>query len=191
MKPTAGELEIIRLCAILSHEEDRYVWLREDEKGTYIEYAFKEGAPHDNRCLSWYFSLQPEAIKRNCKAFGHTEEYALNEIEWRKEDIKKKVNGLYTLQSFTCGYEEYPESSLKKSREGWHKYYPLEPFIKEEHICKVGCPAPQCVKNMTCAHWTYDEPVKCACWTLEEVELPKRVSIPIEDVLSIKGLFNK
>ena len=57
MKPTKEELNILRLYARLSHQEDKYVWLRQDEKGTYIEYAFKEGVPHDNRCLSWYFSL--------------------------------------------------------------------------------------------------------------------------------------
>ena len=36
---------------------DKYVILKQDEKGRYIEYAFKEGAPKDNRCLSWYDNL--------------------------------------------------------------------------------------------------------------------------------------
>ena len=44
---------------------DSIVVLKKDDKGYYIEYAFKEGAPHDNRCLSWYDSYQPEAYIRN------------------------------------------------------------------------------------------------------------------------------
>ena len=44
---------------------DTIVILKKDDKGYYIEYAFKEGAPHDNRCLSWYDSYQPEAYRQN------------------------------------------------------------------------------------------------------------------------------
>lgn len=187
MKPTNDELEVIRVHAILSGEEKKYVWLREDEEGTYIEYAFLDGAPHDNRCLSWYFSLQPGAITRNNLAFGHTQEDAQKEIEWRREKIKSLVGHLFTLHSFTCGYEEYPESSLKESEESWNKFYKGQPFIKEDHICRVGCPAPKCVENKTCSGWTYKEPVKCACWNLAMVDgLPKRVSIPMDVAMKFK-----
>lgn len=187
MKPTKEELNILRLYARLSHQEDKYVWLRQDEKGTYIEYAFKEGVPHDNRCLSWYFSLQPNALKRNGKAFGHETEEIEKEIEWRKKRIEDRVDNLFTLSSFTCGHEEYPESTLSDIENEWKKYHEEEPFIKEDHICRVGCPARACIKNMTCAHWTYEEPVKCACWNLSEVNsLPTHVSISMDDAVRLE-----
>lgn len=182
MKPTKEEFDLLKLIASLEHREKNYVWLREDEKGTYIEYAFIEGAPHDNRCLSWYYSLQPNAIRRNNKSFGNTEEDSEKEIEWRKNRIKKYINNLFVLQSFTCGYEENLEASLKYSEESWNKFHPGEPFIKENHICKVGHPAPKCIENKMCAHWTYKEPAKCACWTLDEVKIPSHVLIPVEDL---------
>ena len=191
MKPTTEEFEILKTYAQLTHTEDKYVWLREDEKGTYIEYAFKEGVPHDNRCLSWYYSLQPNARRRNAMAFGDSVEEAEREVEMWKKRIENKIDNLFTLSSFTCGYEEYPEYSLKESEESWNKHIDLhdnEPFIKEHHICKVGCPAPICIKNKTCSHWTYEEPVKCACWQLSEINgLPKSVSISMEDAMRLKN----
>ena len=188
MKPTKEEFEVLRVYALLNHQEDKYVWLRQDEKGTYIEYAFKEGAPHDNRCLSWYYSLQPNAIKRNILAFGHTEEKALKEIEWRKTRIANfHVDNLFLLSSFTCGHEESLESSLERNKKSWEEYHPNEPFVKEDHICRVGCPAPICVRNKNCAHWTYEEPVKCACWELEPInKLPTRVTISMDDAMRLK-----
>lgn len=183
MKPTEKELKILRFYAIQTHTEDKYVWLRNDDKGNYIEYAFKEGAPHDNRCLSWYDSFQPGAIIRNSKAFGDKDEEVQRALEWKKSKIDSKVGGLFELHSFTCGHEEHLESSLEENEESWTKYHPGEPFIREDHICRVGCPAPKCVSNKTCSHWTYEEPVKCACWTLSEVEIPTRISIPIEDAM--------
>lgn len=182
MKPTKEEFDLLKLIATLEHREKDYVWLREDEKGTYIEYAFVEGAPHDNRCLSWYYSLQPNAIRRSNKAFGNSEEASEKEIEWRKNKIKKNIDNLFILCSFTCSHEENPEFALNYARKVWNECHPGESFIKEDYICRVGRPAPKCVKNKTCAHWTYEEPVKCACWTLDEVKIPKHVLIPVEDL---------
>lgn len=181
MKPTIKELEVLRIYALLTHTEDKYVWLRMDNEGTYIEYAFKEGAPHDNRCLAWYHSLQINAMKRNgsCSAA----------IDTRRIQIEAQIDNIFKLQSFTCGYEEHLEYALKDAKERWEKYHDFieEPFVEEEHICKVGCPAQRCVKNRTCAHWTYKEPVKCACWSLEPInELPTCVSIPMEDAVRLK-----
>lgn len=186
MKPTEEELEKIRVCATIEHELDKYVWLREDDKGRYIEYAFKEGAPHDNRCLSWYFSFQPGAIKRNGESFGDTPESIQKFLDLKKKQLDSKVDNLYVLQSFTCGYEENPQRRLEEAKEDWPKYSDGEPFIEEEHICKVGCPAPRCVRNKICSHWTYEEPVKCACWTLREPTVPRRVLVPIELVMKLK-----
>ena len=183
MKPTDKELEILRFYAKMTHEEDRYVWLREDERGAYIEYAFKEGAPHDNRCLSWYDSFQPNAIIRDCKAFGDSEEKIHDELEWRKKGTKKRINQLFYLDSFTCGWESGFESTLERAKQAWEESYSNEPFIKEHHICRVGCPAPKCIENGMCSHWTYEEPMKCACWTLSEIFMPTELSIPIEDAM--------
>lgn len=63
------------------HWKSKYVYLRKDEVGLYIEYAFIDGIPHDNRCLSKYVT-------------GYDNFKGL------------EVNKLYTLSSFTCGGEE-------------------------------------------------------------------------------------
>jgi hypothetical protein len=169
------------------HLEDNYVILKEDEKGTYIEYAYKQGAPHDNRCLSWYFSLQPNAIRRNNEAFGHPEETE-KEIEWRKKCIKNAIGKIYYLSSFTCCHEEDLEGSLKRNKESWEKYH-LGEFIPEDHICRVGSPAPICKIAGHCAHWTYEEPVKCACWHLDEINC--KFSIPSKDIVEFSKFINK
>lgn len=183
MNPTKKELDILEFYAKMTREEDRYVWLREDEQGTYIEYAFKEGAPHDNRCLSWYDSFQPNAIRRNCIAFGDSEEKIQDELEWRKNGVKKRINQLFYLGSLTCGWESNFEYTLEESKKSWEESYPDKPFIKEHHICKVSCPAPKCIKSRICSHWTYEEPMKCACWILREIDMPTELSIPIEDAM--------
>ena len=190
MIPTKEELEKIKLAAILEKEIDRYVYLREDDKGSYIEYAFKEGAPHDNRCLSWYYSLQPNAIKRNNESFGHPENTE-KEIEWRKEKIEKHIGNIFYLNSFTCGHEENMERALEENKKHWEEYYPGEPFIPEDHMCRVGKPAPKCIKNCICSNWTKEEPVKCACWTLSEVKIPTKILIPIETALKLKDILLK
>jgi len=45
-------ITLLKAWATATDNLDRFVYLREDENGRYIEYAFIEGAPHDNRCLS-------------------------------------------------------------------------------------------------------------------------------------------
>lgn len=65
MNLTNIEIEKIKFAAMLSNTLHKYVYLRKDENGYYVEYAFLTGAPHDNRCLSWYDSYQEEAYIRN------------------------------------------------------------------------------------------------------------------------------
>lgn len=193
MNFTENELEILRTYAIVSHQEDKYVWLREDEKGTYIEYAFKEGAPHDNRCLSWYNSYQPNAIRRNTKASGDTDADMEEVIRIRMERIHNdRVGRLFRLQAMSCGWEEDPVGAMERAEESWNECYEGSPFVGEEHVCRVGCPAKRCVMNGMCRHWTYEEPVKCACWDLSEVkELPKYVYITVEDMMRLRdGLID-
>ena len=113
-----------------------FVVLKEDEHGRYIEYAFREGAPHDNRCLSWYDSFQPDALTRN----EHDHDY------WRKTSMHE-VGKIYEPGMFSCGHE---------NKDG------------DEH-CSPGHPCQKCLETHA-AHWTYEEPVKCACWYLTPVK---------------------
>lgn len=190
MKPTEEELKKIKIDAYLCGlcgEVDKYVYLRKDEQGYYIEYAFQEGAPHDNRCLSWYDSYQENAYIRNGWVKDLSEEDKKKRLDTLKKKIDIKVGQLFMLTSYTCGFEEHLESRLEESKKSWENYHPDEPFIPEDHICKVGNPAKKC-KNTHCKYWTYEEPVKCACWVLDEPVIPSMVMIPID--LAIK-LYNE
>ena len=69
---------------------DAIVVLKKDDKGYYIEYAFKEGAPHDNRCLSWYDSYQEEAYIRNGWVDGLSDEEARKRLD-EKIDVYQKM----------------------------------------------------------------------------------------------------
>ena len=95
--------------------EHRFVYLRKDNNGLYIEYAFMVGHPHDNKCLSKY-----------------TEDLMLDTI--------------YQLSEFSCSDAD----------------------------CSPGHPKKECsyVKGMTPA-WTSENPGKCACWYLENVDFGK------------------
>lgn len=185
MKPE--DIEKLKVYVTLTNTLDKYVYLREDKKGKYIEYAFMEGAPHDNRCLSWYDSYQEKAYIRNGWVKNPNDEKDREYLNIIKKNRDEKVNKLFRLSSYTCGYEEHPDSSLEGAKESWAQYHPDEPFIPEDHICKVGCPAPKC-RDTYCKYWTYEEPVKCACWILSEINIPEEVYIPID--IAVK-LFDK
>ena len=159
--------ELIKIHLKKVNELEKYVILKKDDKGYYIEYAFTDGAPHDNRCLSWYDSYQENAYIRNGWFKNLNEEETQKRLSIIKADRDAKVGKLFRLSSFTCGYEEYPEASLEESKKSWEKYHEDELFIPENHICRVGCPAKKC-RKIQCVHWTYNEPVKCACWYLKD-----------------------
>lgn len=84
----------LQAFAIATNNVEKFVILKEDENGSYIEYAFKEGAPHDNHCLSWYDSLQPNALERN-----------EHNIEYWKEHRMNKPGKIYELGMFSCGHQ--------------------------------------------------------------------------------------
>lgn len=135
---------------------DEYVILKEDEKGRYIEYAFKEGAPKDNRCLSWYDKPHPKARVRN----GYKADYPIHEID--------KV---YQLGLFSCGHQN----------------------LTGDAHCSAGHPKRSCLLE-GCAHnWTYDEPVKCACWHLTSTNIEKVEDIPLfgKTIAELEELLNK
>ena len=146
---------------------ENYVILKKDELGYYIEYAFKNGAPHDNRCLDWYSSYQEKAYIRNHKVDGVSDTELKEYLQYRQKKIDQRVGKIFRLGSFTCGGEENPEEQIERHKESWLRTNgDLEGFIPENYVCKVGCPANEC-KKLQCKNWTYTEPVKCACWYLE------------------------
>lgn len=145
----------MKAYAIAKNKLESYVVLKEDEQGRYIEYAFKEGAPHDNRCLSWYDSWQPKALERN----GHDLDAWKNRL--------KPVNRIYELSEFACNNSE---------KEG------------EEH-CSAGHPCKKCFENRS-YDWTYEEPVKCACWYLYEIDY-NAFSEAIEKAAKLIDTYNK
>lgn len=148
---------------------DTIVVLKKDDKGYYIEYAFKEGAPHDNRCLSWYDSYQPEAYHQNGWLNDLPEDETQKRLDQIRQAREEKVGKVFRLSSFTCGYEEDEKNRLIDSEKIWNEFHKDEPFIPEDHICKVGCPAKKCLLNGNCSkYWTYENPVKCACWYLKD-----------------------
>ena len=176
---------------------DSIVVLKKDDKGYYIEYAFKEGAPHDNRCLSWYDSYQPEAYRRN-GWFRTNDGIDLPEDETQKrlnqirQAREEKVGKVFRLSSFTCGYEENPEESNRHNKESWEKYHPNEEYIPENHVCHPGCPSKNCLLNGICSkYWTYENPVKCACWylrdgkTMEDYIKDYKISIPATELAEL------
>ena len=167
---------------------DTIVVLKKDDKGYYIEYAFKEGAPHDNRCLSWYDSYQPEAYIKNGWFKYHSEERTKKLLDMIREEREKKIGKVFRLSSFTCGYEEDEKNQLIKSEKSWNEFHKDEPFIPEDHVCKVGCPAKACswAKN-----WALENPVKCACWylkdgkTMEDYIRDYKISMPATELAEL------
>lgn len=85
MNLTNIEIEKIKFAAMLSNTLDKYVYLRKDKNGYYVEYAFIAGAPHDNRCLSWYDSYQEEAYIRNGWMVFLTRKKSLDYLTSRKK----------------------------------------------------------------------------------------------------------
>ena len=176
---------------------DTIVVLKKDDKGYYIEYAFKEGAPHDNRCLSWYDSYQPEAYRRN-GWFRTNDGVDLPEDETQKrldqirQAREERVGKVFRLSSFSCGHEEHPEKSNAHDKESWEKYHPNEEYILENHVCRPGYPSKNCLLNGICSkYWTYENPVKCACWylrdgkTMEDYIKDYKISIPATELAEL------
>ena len=148
--------EVIKQILDITGVLDKYVILREDENGRYIEYAFKEGAPKDNRCLSWYDKPHPIARVRN----GYKANFPIHE-----------TNKVYTLGLFSCGHE---------NKEG------------DEH-CSAGHPKKKCIEEGYATKWTYEEPVKCACWFLTKTDIQTIDDIPFcggKTVREIKELLD-
>lgn len=158
-------LALFKKYLTVKNELDRYVILKHDDQGFYIEYAFTEGSPHDNRCLSWYDSYQENAYIRNNWFKGQSEETAQKSKETILNARLNKIGKIFELSSFTCGWEEHPDLISEKKESSWIIHHKNDPYIKEDHICQVGRPSKQCIHSH-CPHWTYDEPVKCACWHL-------------------------
>ena len=155
---TKEETIMLHAYAIATHTTNQYVILKEDENGRYIEYAFCKGEPHDNRCLSWYDKLQPNALERNHHDI----------TKWKL----KPVGEIYRLSSMCCGCED---------RENEHER------------CTPGHPAPVCFEDghwLSRGLWSYDEPVKCACWILEPVVI-KNLSLKLNEAADFSREFQR
>lgn len=171
---------------------DTIVVLKKDDKGYYIEYAFKDGAPHDNRCLSWYDSYQPEAYRKNGWFKDLSEEDTKKRLDMIQEEREKKIGKVFRLAAFSCGFEEDEKNQLERSKESWEEFHPDEPFIPEDHICKVGCPAKACqwVRDRVLP-WSQENPVKCACWflndgkTMDEYIKDYKISMPATELAEL------
>ena len=88
---------LIKALTIKGLLED-YVILKETENGRrYVEYAFKEGAPEENSCLSWYIQPHPKTKERYEK-----EHEGLVEM-WKHAD--SMVGHICVLSPFTCSGE--------------------------------------------------------------------------------------
>ena len=161
--------ELIRTDLEHKGKLERYVVLKKDDKGYYIEYAFRGGAPHDNRCLDWYHSYQEDAYIRNGWVKDLSPEDVQARLDALKRDRESNIGHVFSLSSMTCGGEEDPDAQVRRAKESYDKYHPDEEFIPEDYICKVGCPAKNCRKECGWASkWTYENPVKCACWYLRD-----------------------
>lgn len=110
------DIELLKEALILSRNEkdlSRYVYLREDEKGKYIEYVLLEGAPHDNRCLS---------------------KYVTGDMDMRGREVDR----IYELSSFTCGGEGREEGGCKVGKPNPNCSY-WKPDWSCEHPKKCAC----------------------------------------------------
>ena len=118
-------------------------------------------------------------------------------LDMIREEREKKIGKVFRLISFTCGFEEDEKNQLIDSEKSWNEFHKdengnPEPFIPEDHICKVGCPAKACQWVKTRAiPWTYKNAVKCACWalkdgkTMEEYIKDYKISMPASELAKL------
>lgn len=104
-----------------------YVYLREDEKGRYIEYAFKEGAPHDNRCLAWYAKSHPTYSERHGGWPTPEMNYGL-----------QKVDKIYKLTAFDCGRSFLAPEERCTPGSPWKDCHSAKDWRYDEP-CKCAC----------------------------------------------------
>jgi len=91
MKQTDKHYNIVSEFAKLFPSEDDFVILKETKNGTrYIEYAFKEGRPHDFTCLSWYLKPHPKYLEEH--------------PDWGTPPYHK-IGEIFHLCEFTCGLQ--------------------------------------------------------------------------------------
>lgn len=146
--------ELIKRIIEVTGEEDKWGILRKDENGYFVEYAFRDGAPEDNRCLSWYDKPQIEAYKRN----GWDDEH----IAYTIERIESKVGEIRYLSKFCCSSDNIDD---------------------KERLCRPGHPSKACLEQGNCSCWTYDEPKKCACWHLgEKIDEQNHFNLSIDEI---------
>lgn len=104
-------LELIKQVAEFKGILNKFVYLRKDEKGYYLEYAFLDIPVPHNRCLSWYIK-------------GYESETQL--IKPRFE-----VDKLHELVSFTCS----KDSGCEVGKPALHCDFGREWTYDQPHKC--------------------------------------------------------
>lgn len=133
-------IEKLKMIATLSDTLDNYVYLREDADGRYIEYAFMEGAPINNRCLSWYDKPHPIALKRQGR------DISINPMKLNK------VGVLYELSKFTCsGKCSVGKPSDDCCSKGFASFWTIDEPVK------CACWHLQKVSNVVSASFSFDD----------------------------------
>lgn len=181
-----NNIEKIKTYAIVTNQLDKFVILKKDNKGYYIEYAFIEGAPHDNRCLDWYHSFQLEAYERNGWFDDLSQEEKDKRIKSIQADRDSKIGKIFRLYNYTCGWENITKENLEVKKREQKMYHPDKTFDIDYLRCTVGSPSKKCVHDWA-KNWTYEQPCKCACWALSEEEdyYYDRCSISTERLLEV------
>lgn len=117
------------------------VLLEEADGSRRVAYAFRDGAPEECDCLSWYAKPHPKAWAARWEIGWKSPE---DSVEFGMSRLLP-AGRLYRLVAMDCGMSGCPDESRR---------------------CRPGHPAPRCM-GFQAEGWTHEEPVKCACWNLE------------------------
>lgn len=116
------------------------------------------------RCCEYAFMPGAPETNRCLSWYNKLQPIALERNGHKVEEWNISQTGLiYYLNAFTCGYQ---------NAEG-------------DEQCKPGAPCKRCKEEGCAKKWTFDEPVKCACWYLVKVDLAKMdLGFTIEEIIS-------
>ena len=97
------DIEIVKRVLASRNLLKEYVILHENKYGRrFVMYAFTDGAPDNNDCLSWYFQPHPKLFKTFPYSNGWLK-------PWEHEKIE--IGHIYKLQYFTCGHHKEGDGS--------------------------------------------------------------------------------
>ena len=142
---------------------------------------------HERNGGNLSYRIRPEEI-------GEIKDQLAVDQEWK--EIGTEVPQLAGEYFLVTGSGKYfrnvildPEDSIARAAKSWDEYHEGEPFVPEDHICRPGCPAKACTWCL--GRWTYESPVKCACWylkdgkTMDEYIKNYKISMPATELAEI------